>query len=125
MSTLRDPKIYLNKIELQKVPELSKYTVFGYIREHQELYNNDLFNIIPQLVIFIILAFYTDNIDEFHENLVGPNVKLSDDNKTITHFQSNYVANTTYGKKVIPSIDNEYKMFIKYIGIFFRSAQCI
>ena len=77
MSTLRDPKIYLNKLELQKVDELSKYTVFGYIRHHQELYNHDWFNIIPQLITYIILAFYADNMDKFDENLIGPNVRLS------------------------------------------------
>ena len=103
MATLQDPNSFLNESQLQKVNKEFKYVVFGYIREQQ---NNHSFDIIPKLVMFIILAFYADISDEFDKTLCGDNVKISVDGKSIIHFQKNYSSNTSYGKKIINSMDD-------------------
>ena len=113
MSTLREPTCFLNELELEKVNEQSKYTVFGYIRCQQT--DHLSLNIIPKLIIVIILAFYTDNTDEFDSKKCGKFIKIYDDNKTIRH-QPKSSANTAYGKRIISSQSNsEYIWKIKLI----------
>ena len=95
------------------INEQSKYTVFGYIRRQQT--DHLLLNIIPKLIIVIILAFYTDNTDEFDSKKCGKFIKIYDDNKTIRH-QPKWSANTVYGKRIISSQSNsKYIWKIKLI----------
>ena len=77
--------------------------MFGYIRKQQNASNNnDLCKTIPQLVAFIILAFYFDIVEEeFDPDLCGSNILLSNNNKTIRI--SGHNIHTAYGKNVISS----------------------
>ena len=96
------PERFVNESELKTVDKLSKYTVFGYIQRIQKEINNELFNVIPKLIICVILAFYTDIIDEFE---IMPNhITLKDDNKTVYSNANAWC--TCYGKKIISSIIN-------------------
>ena len=111
--------ILLNISQLEKIEyESMKYTVFGYIRHIISLH------LIPKVIIYIILAFYIQLLDEFNPKLCGSTIQISIDNKRI---MGGTKWNTVYGKRIISSTfngtyiwkiqsigDNTYKT---YIGI--------
>ena len=101
MAVNRAVDFFMNKLELQKLDNHSKYTVFGYIREQKNL--NKL-TIIPQLVIAIILSFYADISDKFNPKLCGRHVTIEDDNNTIIENDGSW--GTVYGERVISSLSN-------------------
>ena len=96
--------LYLNESSLQTIEAAPKFTIFGYIREHQNKYE---FNVIPKLITLIILAYYLDVIDTFDPDLCGKFIEISNDNKTIKSIVSGQTfiiqGQTCYGKKIIPS----------------------
>ena len=100
------PERFVNETELKIVDKASKYIVFGYIQKIQQQLNNELFSVIPKLITCIILAFYFDDTDEFDQNYCGPHIKISNNNKTITHVKDNDNSNTCYGKTIIHSLSN-------------------
>ena len=77
MSTGQKPDCFKNEAELNKLDKHSKQIVFGYTRQQQ---NDNLFKIFPKLITVTILAFYTDNIDEFNPDLCSKNFIISDNN---------------------------------------------
>ena len=68
------PNSFLNESLLQQVDTYSKLTVFAYIH-HQQQNNNNM--MIPKLITYIILSFYTDIKDEFNPLLCGNCIEVA------------------------------------------------
>ena len=75
---ISDPGRFMNESELQKVTQISKDIVFGYIRQQS-------LNTIPKLVTVVILAFYTDDTDEFDIKHCGERIKITNDIIKLQH----------------------------------------
>ena len=69
--------------------------------------NNNVFKIFPKLLTVIILAFYTDDMDEFNPDLCSKHIKISNNNMKITHKLSNETPHRCYGTKVISAKEND------------------
>ena len=133
--SITQPNIYFDAFELTKVDDMSKFTIFGYIRNAENVLSNELFSIIPKNIYLIILAFYVDLLDAFNSNLCNKDITISNDNKNITNNnKSDKILKTCYGKKIISSMKNgTYIWKIKilnidghaYIGIDNANAQFI
>ena len=102
-----NPEKYFDELELNKVDNDTQYTVFGFIRNEKKfLEKESLFNIIPQSIILIILAFYANFSDEFNPDLCGSGISISFDNKRITGGPG---WKSVYGKTIISSMkDGQY-----------------
>ena len=131
METLQNTHQYFKTDELNKIDKEIRFTVFGYVRNVQQLLTKQISKSIPKHVTLIIIAFYVDLYDEFNPNLCGKGMIISNDNKTV-HNETEDNA-TVYGTNIIDSmITNktyEWKLTIKgdvnhvYIGIANANAK--
>ena len=106
-SVQRMSKLDLSKIK--EIPQRDKDVIHGYIRNVQDTYFQDIdesFHIIPALLINLCILFCCDITDEFDPKLTGKCIEISNKNKTILHIAKDVGWSTSYGKRIIPSIDN-------------------
>eukprot|EP01084_Bolivina_argentea_P205195 350590_1 len=100
----------LNLEELKKIDESSILVVFGYMRElHKQLKSTYK---IPSLISWICLKYFY-SIDYFE--IIGQHTVLTEDKSTITKTHWGWTC-TSYGKLIIPSMDNiVIKWFLRLV----------
>ena len=111
--------------KLQALKEIGniKYAVFGYIHQvqHELFPNNDInpYYTIPELVIFLCLSYFyvTDYFDDAN---CKSNVKLSNNNKTITVITNNVVKH--HCVNWVNSTDNKIVKWKLKCGTFEKST---
>lgn len=91
-----------NLKDVRWIDKDTKYTVYGYIRKQQIRLTSSpytLFREIPITMISLCILYFR-LLDRFQ--IIGKNVSLSINNRTITKLKSGWF-NTTYGQNIIPS----------------------
>ena len=80
---------------ISEIDRNRKLTIMGYVREYETIRNAH----IPQEIVAVLILFYGHDVDEWDQQYISPNMKLSD--KTIT--QKKPGCGSSFCKQIIES----------------------